>query len=416
MRPHQTKMYSLNEINKIKNDAYAGKKVTDKKAAPVYKPPRPKDNPNSPIHKMQPKNIHHNTQTQKINIVDKSLIPVRTKTSTPKNKHKPNIKTTPKDTINTTTQKTAFNRQPKTTENTDSIENEVAVKNLLLSSTEEDTNTHTHTVHLQITEANKLMDTLLQTSIQTETQYHIVMEIDQEHEWETVKGNSNKQKDKDETSPPPPSLNEDKPPSTPTNANPDKANNIPQIIIDNITSTLTRTELVTKTKEIFNDKIKEIKFFKKGGMIITASDAESVNSVLKNNKYPTHIYGHDLYIHITKDKTDTRPWLCVNQIDYNKDTEHQTLNDIKHKIKSINKNIEIEGLHRKHKGPLPTTLILFKTTNEISQHQLTNSKITYNNKSIHIRTYIDKSHTQCTNCQRIGHTNKQCKKEHACVR
>ena len=146
---------------------------------------------------MQPKNIHHNTQTQKINIVDKSLIPVRIKTSTPKNKHKPNSKATPKDTINTTTQKTAFNRQTTTTENTDSIENEEAVKNLLLSSTEEDTNIHIHMVHLQVTEANKLMDTLLQTNIQTETQHHIDMEIDKEHEWEIVKENNNKQKDKD---------------------------------------------------------------------------------------------------------------------------------------------------------------------------------------------------------------------------
>ena len=195
------------EKNKNKKDANGGKISNSKKAALVDKPPKPKDNPNSPIHKMQPKNICHNTQTQKINKVDKSLIPVRTKTSTPKNKHNPNTKTTPKDTINTTTQKTAFNRQPKTTENTDSIENEVAVKNLLLSSTEEDTNTHIHTVHLQVTEANKLMDTLLQASIQTETQHHIDMEIDQEHEWETVKGNNNKQKDKDERSPPPPSLN-----------------------------------------------------------------------------------------------------------------------------------------------------------------------------------------------------------------
>ena len=243
------------EKNKNKKDAYAGKNLNGKKAPPVDKPPKPKDNPNSSIHKMQPKNIHHNTQTQKINTVDNSLIPVRIKTSTPKNKHKLNSKTTPKDTINTTTQKTAFNRQNTTTENIDSIENEVAAKNLLLSSTEEDTNTHIHTAHLQVTEANKLLDTLLQTNIQTETQQHIDMEIDQEHEWEIVKVNNNKQKNKDETSPP--SLNEDKPPSTPTNANPDRANNIPQIIIDNIISTLTQAELLTKTKEIFQKKIKK---------------------------------------------------------------------------------------------------------------------------------------------------------------
>ena len=192
MHPHQTKMYSLNEINKIKNDAYAGKKVTDKKAAPVDKPPKPKDNPNSSIHKMQPKNVHHNTQTQKINIVDKSLITAKTKTGTPRNKHKLNAKTTPKDTINTPSQKTAFNRKPTTMENTDSIENEDAVKNLVLNSKEKDTNTHIHTVHLQVAEANKLMDTLFQSNIQTETQHHIDLEIDPEHEWETVKENNNK--------------------------------------------------------------------------------------------------------------------------------------------------------------------------------------------------------------------------------
>ena len=101
------------EKNKNKKDANGGKISNSKKAAPVDKPPKPKDNPISSIHKMLPKNIYHNTQTQKINKVDKSLIPVRTKTSTPKNKHKPNTKTTPKDTINTTTQKQHLTGNPK---------------------------------------------------------------------------------------------------------------------------------------------------------------------------------------------------------------------------------------------------------------------------------------------------------------
>ena len=137
-----------------------------------------------------------------------------------------------------------------------------------------------------------------------------------------------------------------------------------QVIIDNIITSLSQQEITTKTKEIFKERIKEIRYLKKGGMIITPSDHAGTNSLLQTYKYPPHIYGHNLYIHLTKDKTDTRPWLCINQVEYNKDTEHQTLTDI---------NPPYE-------------------------------------------TYIDKSHTQCTNCQRIGHTHKQCKKEHACVR
>ena len=204
-------------------------------------------------------------------------------------------------------------------------------------------------------------------------------------------------------------------------SNTNKSTTIPQVIIRNIITSLSQKELTTKTKEIFKERIKEIKYLKKGGMIITPSHHAGTSSLVKTAKYPPHIYGHNLYIHLTKDKTDTRPWLCINQVEYNKDTEHQTLTDIKNKINSIknkltNSDITIEGLHRKQKGPLQTTLLLFKTMHEIDQQTLTENKITHNNKSIHIRTYIDKSHTQCTNCQRIGHTHKQCKKEHACIR
>ena len=184
-------------------------------------------------------------------------------------------------------------------------------------------------------------------------------------------------------------------------SNTNKSTTIPQVIIRNIITSLSQKELTTKTKEIFKERIKEIKYLKKGGA--------GTSSLLTTAKYPPHIYGHNLYINLTKDKTDTRPWLCINQVEYNKDTEHQTLTDIKNKINSIknkltNSDITIEGLHRKQKGPLQTTLLLFKTMHEIDQQTLTENKITHNNKSIHIRTYIDKSHTQCTNCQRIGHT------------
>ena len=53
-------MYPLHnnkhEKNKNKENVYAGKNLNGKKDALVDKPPKPKDNPNSSIHKMKPKN------------------------------------------------------------------------------------------------------------------------------------------------------------------------------------------------------------------------------------------------------------------------------------------------------------------------------------------------------------------------
>ena len=51
-----------------------------------------------------------------------------------------------------------------------------------------------------------------------------------------------------------------------------------------------------------------------------------------------------------------------------------------------------------------------------AQNKLLNTKIHHNNKVINIRLYIDKHKIQCTNCQQIGHLNKQCKATHVCVR
>ena len=200
-----------------------------------------------------------------------------------------------------------------------------------------------------------------------------------------------------------------------------KEYNIPQIIIDNITTKLNQDQLTTQTKEIFKNKIKDIKFLKRGGMVITPSDPAATNSILKPDNYPTDTFGQDPYIHLTKDKTDLRPWLCVNQVAYNQDNEHQTLQNIKQKLRDIktkfnDNNIIIEGIHRKFKGQLPTTLILFKTTEDISQNELLKNKIAYNNQILNIRMYIDKRQIQCTNCQKIGHLKKQCKNKHACVR
>ena len=89
-------------------------------------------------------------------------------------------------------------------------------------------------------------------------------------------------------------------------SNTNKSTTIPQqVIIDNIITSLSQQELTTKTKEIFKERIKEIKYLKKGGMIITPSDHAGTSSLLQTDKFPPHIYGHNLYIHLTKDKTDT---------------------------------------------------------------------------------------------------------------
>ena len=72
-------------------------------------------------------------------------------------------------------------------------------------------------------------------------------------------------------------------------------------------------------------------------MIITPSDHAALNSLLKKEKYTTDTYGEDPYIHLTQDKIDLRPWLCLDQIEYDEKQEYQTLLHIKHKLTEIKK-------------------------------------------------------------------------------
>ncbi len=81
----------------------------------------------------------------------------------------------------------------------------------------------------------------------------------------------------------------------------------PQVIVDNMITTIPDEQIIQITKNIFKDKIKNIRILKLGGMLITPSDQAATNSLLKADNYPTATYGHDLYIHLTTDKTDTRP-------------------------------------------------------------------------------------------------------------
>ena len=49
-------------------------------------------------------------------------------------------------------------------------------------------------------------------------------------------------------------------------------------------------------------------------MIITPSEHAALNSSLKKERHTSDSFGEDPYIHLTQDKTDIRPWLCLNHI------------------------------------------------------------------------------------------------------
>ena len=55
--------------------------------------------------------------------------------------------------------------------------------------------------------------------------------------------------------------------------------------------------------------------------MIQPKDTPSLNHILKNkNKLSENNFGPLPYVHIQDDK-DLRPWLCLNKIKYNEETE-----------------------------------------------------------------------------------------------
>lgn len=206
-----------------------------------------------------------------------------------------------------------------------------------------------------------------------------------------------------------------------TNPAPKTKNPLPprKVSVDNIQTKYTAEEIVAYIHNTGGAAIKHVQILQRGGVIITPNTYEGTSSWLKPDKYPEHLFGNNLYIHLT-DTVDTRPWLTINQVRYDVTTEAKLISTFREelekiKIPSLNKNIEIEGLHRKISN-LPTNLLLFKTTDEISEKHLTDGKIKINNREYTIRKYIDKTVTQCTNCRKIGHTKHQCKGQFACGR
>ena len=183
------------------------------------------------------------------------------------------------------------------------------------------------------------------------------------------------------------------------------------IIIDNVSLKYTQKRKTDELKEIFQDISTDIKFLKKGGIVITTDTPRGINKLLKEENYDVEIFGENIYIHLA---LDTRPWLCVNKFKPGKN-----INIIKETIenqKTTSGNIKIEGIHRKKKGQLETSLILFKTTDDLSeQHLLTNS-LNIENERYTVRRYIHEQQIRCTNCQKIGHLAKTCKDQPKCVR
>ena len=112
--------------------------------------------------------------------------------------------------------------------------------------------------------------------------------------------------------------------------------------------------------------------------------------------------------------------MCINRLPYVQDNDEQQLNEIRDALNNITdevgRKIEIIGLHRKYKGPLPTSLLLYKTTTRPAQDYLLSNTIDYKQNKLRTRLYINKTQIQCTNCNRLGHTKTNCTNEYKCVR
>ena len=204
-----------------------------------------------------------------------------------------------------------------------------------------------------------------------------------------------------------------------TQSSQNSTNQIRKVIIDNIQTTKPTREIIKILYNTNRHYISKIEPLNKGGLKITPESYAGMNALLKIDKYPKDIFGPNIYLHLA-DITDTRPWLCLNKVTYNQQEEKSTLENIKEQITethidTIGENIKIEGLHRKY-TQLPTSLILFKTTDKIAQDKLLNTKIKINNEIHQIRLYIEKTQNQCTKCRKIGHLKKECKNKFVCPR
>ena len=195
---------------------------------------------------------------------------------------------------------------------------------------------------------------------------------------------------------------------------------ITQIIIDNIQTKQTTDEIRQITTDVFKNKINKITQLKRGGLLVIPSHTEHIQHLTDPTNYPTELCVRIIYIHKTDNNRDKQPWLCINKVTYDKDKDEQTLNELRDKLNEQQdeggNDIRIRGLHRKFRGPLPTTLILFKTNSTTGQNFLHNTDIDQQQRQLTARLYIQQTRQQCTNCHSLGHSTSTCTNNNICVR
>ena len=162
-------------------------------------------------------------------------------------------------------------------------------------------------------------------------------------------------------------------------------------------------------KLAFPGKTFTIKQLKKGGIVLTPEKQEDVNAFLLHDRYNPQYFGQHIYIHFPQSDSDQRPWLCINKV-----PQTYNINHLATQIDDIHPDIKVEDIHRKPSTTYQTTLILFKTSKEITQNLLLHHSIQINQSTSQITKYIPKTQTRCTNCQKLGHLRKQCKQISRC--
>lgn len=165
-----------------------------------------------------------------------------------------------------------------------------------------------------------------------------------------------------------------------------------------------------RNKQLPKPKFPEIKYIlhatKNNSIRVNCVNNKTLNAVVKsiNNQSLNGLIGAYPYVTLTY-APDDRPWLCINRMDYKDNEEIELLDLIKTTVEQVEipATLKIETLHSKIINNKPTTLILLKTTDNLSEHLLTNVRLTIKSKTIPIRTHINKHITQCCNCFKLDH-------------
>ena len=214
-------------------------------------------------------------------------------------------------------------------------------------------------------------------------------------------------------SPPPPPPPPTPTPNTTTHTTP-TPRSMPTIIVDNITIHHTQAETLTQlTTQFHGIGITKTSFLPRGGLSLTPSKPKDANTILCHEKWDLTFFGPHIYIHLAH--KDLRPWYCINKIPL--DMHDSVIRTAIENFRTPSGHpIDPEGIHRNTKGPLPTTLYIFKVKDSTTGQSITNTDISIDGKLFRIRKFIQSGILRCTKCQGFGHLWKGCKQPKKCVR